>query len=375
MLVGLLASAGAGAGGSPTISFGDLTVRPLPSELTAGMHGPWVLAQVTDAVVAALDCENGRLATWDGERVVERGSFAPMPLMPQVFAYDPGASRLAIAAVPEGSRHGLGSRVAIWSEGRWAMQPEPKAKVLRLFWLGRRLHAAVMPCPTDSCSNRMSLADSTYVPRTFTVWKSTARGETEWDETAVVAVPAASRGELSRLVPLQPPGSVGAGFHQRVPGARRQPPVPLGAFAVLQRTRLLATGFLAPTTAGRVWFVPRGLGHAQLRDATGQLLAEHRFPTFPERHTLAAIAEAATGRSSCGNQMAVQAAVAVGEDLLALVTLEGGLSLLRVTPSGGVSSCLLPPGTRASSLHVAGGQVLLGADWDAILGDAPPGAD
>ncbi|HPW54210.1 MAG: hypothetical protein KA072_00550 [Thermoanaerobaculaceae bacterium] len=124
--------AGAGAGGPPTISFGDLVVGPLPSELTAGMHGPWVLAQVSDTVVAAPDCENGRLATWDGEGFVERGAFAPMPPRPHVFAYDSDGSRLATRAAPGSASsrvimpHAAGAKLRRVEGGRaMAMQRRP----------------------------------------------------------------------------------------------------------------------------------------------------------------------------------------------------------------------------------------------------------
>lgn len=354
---------------APEIFFGPIALRPLPDALKPTTDGRWTVHQVNQHLVASLDDHTGRLVTWDGEKVAEDRSFAPMPFEPHVFAYDPTGPRLAIARMPAGLESGPSSQVAIWYDGAWHSHPDPKAKIHQLFWLSGRLHASVEPCRDKACSNRLSFNDIFYLPKRLVVWKATAPATTRWDEIASTAIPAQWHKDLARFAP-QSPWSTGPRSLQRRPGKGRQPPI-VSFLTGVEMARSAAIGFLAPTASGRVWFVSRGPGETQLRDGSGAILATYPISGIPERFLRLSVPPPGTATScSLSDRFAVRAVSTHGEDLLALVTLDTGPALVRVSPGGEVASCSLPADSRPHKLLMAGSRALLVADWHAILEDS-----
>ncbi|HPC83293.1 MAG TPA: hypothetical protein P5234_07920 [Thermoanaerobaculaceae bacterium] len=327
--------------------------------------GAMLLAAVPAEVIVPIPCDEslwagqrwtreitlvGRLATGettllrlgDGVAGIRRGwamvgerSFAPLPFEPAVFACDPQAPRLAIAAVPSGMRDGLGSRVAVWQEGTWKTRPEPRAKITALFWQGATLHAAVTTCTSRRCSNTTSLSELKDLPKELVVWKALDPGARAWRNVLSLPVPQPWREELGRRY------------------ARGKWDFDIGLWQ--QAIRELTAGFLLPTPSGRFWFVGKGLGPVQLRDATGRLETEVAIPEL--------VPQSRSARQELGSgtvnlpAAAILAAAPLGEDLLVLAWLDGGLGVVQIDARGKATVRLLPEGSTIRYLSVEEGRV------------------
>lgn len=333
--------------------------------MTQAILAAIVLAAVPAEVIVPVACDEslwagqgwtreitlgGRLATGetallrlgDGVAGIRRGwamvrerSYAPLPFKPSVFAYDAEAPRLAIAAVPSGMRDGLGSRVAVWQEGKWKTRPEPRAKITALFWQGATLHAAVTTCTSRRCSNTTSLSELKDLPKELVVWKALAPGARAWRDVLSLAVPQPWREELGRHYP------------------RGKWDFDIGLWQ--QAIRELTAGFLLPTPSGRFWFVGKGLGPVQLRDATGRLETELAIPGLMPQYR-SARQELGSGAVNLP-AATVLAAAPLGEDLLVLAWLDGGLGVVQIDPRGTVTARLLPEGSTIRQLWVEEGRV------------------
>ncbi|HPW56659.1 MAG TPA: hypothetical protein PLP31_13085 [Thermoanaerobaculaceae bacterium] len=282
-----------------------------------------------------LRLSDGMASVRTGGAMVRERSFAPLPFEPDVFAYDPETPRLAIAAVPPGMRDGLGSRVAVWQDGRWKTRAEPRAEVTALFWHGATLHAAVTTCTSRRCSNSTSQSELMDLPEELVVWKTLAPGARAWQDVLSLPVPQPWREELGRHYP------------------RGKWDFDIGRWQ--QAIRELTAGFFRPTPSGRFWFVGKGLGPVQLRDARGRLETMVAIPGLvPQFRSSPRALGSGVVRLPAA---AILAAASLREDLLVLAWLDGGLGVVQIDPRGTVTTRLLPEGTTIRQLWVEEGRV------------------